>query len=110
LLGTVKKVALPSSGKGRRAYPRPATNLRPRRRCSSTPAQHLIGARRLVDELYRATDGQLRQMRSLQLIAERARADAKAVYHAVEARWVEVSPENDPHSIVLTDAGRRLAA
>jgi hypothetical protein len=73
-------------------------------------AQHLIGARRLVDELYRATDGQLRQMRSLQLIAERARADAKAVYHAVEARWVEVSPENDPHSIVLTDAGRRLAA
>jgi hypothetical protein len=68
------------------------------------------GARRLVDELYRATDGQLRQMRSLQLIAERARADAKAVYHAVEARLVEVSPENDPHSIVLTDAGRRRLA
>ena len=47
-------------------------------------------------------------MRSLQQIAERARADAKAVYHAVKAGWVEVSPESDPHSIALTEEGRQL--
>ena len=67
------------------------------------------GARRLVDELYRATDGRLRQMRSLQEVADRVGADAEAVYYAVKQGWVEVSPASDPHSIALTEKGRTLA-
>ena len=66
-------------------------------------------ARRLVDELSRATGGRLKQMRSLQQIVDHAGADAEAVYHAVKRGWVQISPTNDPHSIELTEAGRRLA-
>ena len=34
--------------------------------------------------------------------AERAGADAEAVYHPVKRGWVEVSPASSPHSIALT--------
>jgi hypothetical protein len=72
------------------------------------PSKRKTAARRLVAELYRATGGRLRQMRSLPEVAERAHADVEAVYHAVKKGWVEVSPENNPHSIELTDKERSL--
>ena len=74
------------------------------------PSKTETAARRLVAELYRATDGRLMQMRSLQQVAGRAGADAETIYHAAKRGRVEVSPENDPHSIALTHARQQLAS
>jgi hypothetical protein len=73
------------------------------------PSKTEAAARRLVAELSRATGGRLKQMRSLQQIVDHAGADAEAVYHAVKRCWIQISPANDPHSIELTEAGKRLA-
>jgi hypothetical protein len=85
-----------------------ASRRRPRRLKRAVAKPDAV-ARRLVAELYRATDGPLMQMRSLQQIVNHAGADAEAVYHAVKRGWVQISPANDPHSIELTEAGKRLA-
>jgi hypothetical protein len=75
----------------------------------SMPSKTEAAARRLVDELSRATGGRLKQMRSLQQMVDHAGADPEAVDHAVKRDWVQISPANDPHSIELTEAGRSLA-
>jgi hypothetical protein len=73
------------------------------------PSKSETAARRLVAELYRTTDGRLMRWCGLSEIADRADADAKAVYYAWQQGWIELAPENDPHSVKLRDEGHRLA-
>jgi hypothetical protein len=76
-------------------------------------------ARRLVAEIYRATDGRPVQWRMLQeTIEQRLGFDqpssTAALLAAAAHGWIRVDPlaergEAPPHSISLTDEGRRLA-
>ena len=72
----------------------------------STPRDR---ARALMLELARMTGSRPQQWCSLTEVAKRARADAAAVYYAVQQHWVDVVPAHDPHSICLTDEGRQAA-
>jgi hypothetical protein len=74
------------------------------------PRKRETGARRLVAELYRATDGRPLRWCSLSEIAERTQVDAEAVYYAVQQDWIQLSPGPEPHSITLTEEGRQLGA
>jgi hypothetical protein len=47
---------------------------------------------------------------SLTEVAERARADAEAVYYAAQKDWIEVAPNRDPHSIRFLEEGRQVAS
>jgi len=73
------------------------------------PSKPETAARRLVAELGAASKGRLWWWCGRHEITQRARVDADAVDYAVQQEWVQLSPGPDPHSITLTEAGRRLA-
>jgi hypothetical protein len=66
-------------------------------------------ARRLVAEIYRATyDGRPMRWCNLTEVCERTGADPDVVQLAALKGWIDLEPKNEPHSVTLTDAGRRL--
>jgi hypothetical protein len=66
------------------------------------------GARRLIAEIYRATDRRLQRWCTLSDVCERTGVDEQAVEFATSKGWVNLEPKVDPHSVALLDAGRRL--
>jgi hypothetical protein len=72
------------------------------------PSKTETAARRLVAEIYRATrNGQPMRWCALSNLGEAA-ADVEAIHLAALKGWIDLEPKNDPHSVTLTDAGRRL--
>ena len=109
LLGTVKKVALPSSGKGRRAYPRPATNLRPRRRMQ-------LNARCACHNLYPAImmmkAAEDRPSNELAKPLDRPTARRILVQRQVRSAFVVIAGvgRSDPPQMALAEDNRMIKA
>jgi hypothetical protein len=72
------------------------------------PSKPEAAARRLVAEIYRATDGRPQRWLTLSDVCERTGADEQAVQLAASKGWINLEPKVDPHSVALLDAGRRL--
>jgi hypothetical protein len=63
-------------------------------------------ALRLMRKLYTATRGEPQRWESLTNLGA-VKSDAAAIVYAVEMGWLNVTPRHDPHSLSLTEAGRR---
>ena len=63
-------------------------------------------ALRLMRKLDGATGGKPQHWETLDRLGA-VRADAAAIVYAVERGWVLVAPKHDPHSVSLTETGRR---
>jgi hypothetical protein len=63
-------------------------------------------ALRLMPKLYAATGGKPQYWETLDNLGA-VQADAPAIVYAVEMGWILVAPKHDPHSMSLTEAGRR---